>query len=129
MEQQVASTIVRSFEDLYVYKLAREFRKSISSLAKSLPADERFNLSVQMKRAALSVTNNLAEGVGRYHYQENVQFCRLSRGSITELIDDLNSCFDEGYINQATCEGYKKQAYELIKVLNAYIASQKHRRA
>jgi len=129
MEQEIARLPVRSFEDLYVYKLARNFRKAISSLARTLPADERFTLAMQMRRAALSVTNNVAEGVGRYHYQENIQFCRQSRGSITELIDDLNACFDEGYIAQETCEDYKRRAYELIRVLNSYIASQKRRRA
>jgi len=116
---------IQTFEDLYVYQLAREFRKSISALAKKLPADERYNLTSQMRRAALSMTNNIAEGVGRYHYQENIQFCRQSRGSIAEIIDDLNACFDEGYIDRGTCNAYKAQAYELIKVLNSYIASQK----
>jgi four helix bundle protein len=82
-----------------------------------------------MRRAALSVTNNIAEGMGRYHYQENIQFCRQSRGSITELIDDLNACFDEGYIDHATCDEHKKRAYELIKVLNSYVASQKRRKS
>ena len=129
MEQSAERVVGQSFEELYVYRLARDFRKSITELAKRLPADERFNLSIQMRRAALSVTNNIAEGMGRYHYQENIQFCRQSRGSITELIDDLNACFDEGYIDRATCEEYKKRAYELIKVLNSYVASQKRRKS
>ncbi len=130
MEQSAERIIgLSSFEELYVYRLARDFRKSITDLARRLPPDERFNLSIQMRRAALSVTNNMAEGMGRYHYQENIQFCRQSRGSITELIDDLNACFDEGYIDRATCEEYKKRAYELIRVLNSYIASQKRRKS
>lgn len=129
MEQSAERVVGQSFEELYVYRLARDFRKSMTDLAKRLPADERFNLSIQMRKAALSVTNNIAEGMGRYHYQENIQFCRQSRGSITELIDDLNACFDEGYIDQATCEEHKKRAYELIKVLNSYVASQKRRKS
>lgn len=129
MEQSAERVVGQSFEELYVYRLARDFRKSMTDLAKRLPADERFNLSIQMRKAALSVTNNIAEGMGRYHYQENIQFCRQSRGSITELIDDLNACFDEGYIDHATCEEHKKRAYELIKVLNSYVASQKRRKS
>jgi len=129
MEQFAERVVGQSFEELYVYRLARDFRKSITELARRLPADERFNLSIQMRRAALSVTNNMAEGMGRYHYQENIQFCRQSRGSIAELIDDLNACFDEGYIDRATCDEYKKRAYELIKVLNSYVASQKRRKS
>ena len=128
MEQFAEKTVSHSFEDLYVYRLARNFRKSLAELARRLPTDERFNLSIQMRRAALSVTNNIAEGMGRYHYQENIQFCRQSRGSITELIDDLNACLEEGYIDRVTCEEYKKRAYELIRVLNSYIASQKRRK-
>ena len=129
MEDPAQKVVGQSFEDLYVYRLARDFRKSMTELARRLPTDERFNLSIQIRRAALSVTNNIAEGMGRYHYQENIQFCRQSRGSITELIDDLNACFDEGYIDRSTCEEYKTRAYELIKVLNSYVASQKRRKS
>lgn len=77
------------FEELEVYQLAREFRKEIYLLIKKLPVEEKFNLAGQMRRAATSLTNNIAEGHGRYHYQENIQFCRQSRGSLMELIDDL----------------------------------------
>lgn len=75
-----------------------------------------------MKRAKLSVTNNIAEGYGRYHFQENMQFCRQSRGSIYELIDDFIECSECGYIDEAECAAVKNEAYELIKVLNSYIA-------
>ncbi len=68
-----------------------------------------------MRRAKLSMTNNIAEGFGRYHYQENIQFCRQSRGSISELIDDFNECYDEGYIDQTHREKLKSDAYRLIK--------------
>ncbi|HJZ12851.1 MAG TPA: four helix bundle protein, partial [Acidobacteriota bacterium] len=51
----------------------------------------------QIRRAAVSLTNNIAEGHGRFHYQENIQFLRHSRGSLTELLDDVNTCIDEEY--------------------------------
>ena len=116
---------IYTFEDLNVYKLAREFSRKVSELIKLLPKSEEYNLKPQMKRAKLSVTNNIAEGYGRYHYQENIQFCRQSRGSVCELIDDFNECYDEKYIKKAYCEELKKDAYNLIKVLNGYIASLK----
>ena len=75
----------KSFEDLEVYKAAREYRKKMYKLAKELPPEEKFNLSDQMRRAGLSLTNNIAEGHGRYHFQENIQFCRISRGWVTCL--------------------------------------------
>lgn len=113
---------VRTFEDLKVYQMAREFSRKVGILIKKLPHQEKINLISQMRRAKLSVTNNIAEGYGRYHFQENMQFCRQSRGSIYELIDDFNESFDNGYINEAEYNEYKKDAYGLIKILNAYIA-------
>lgn len=115
--------IVRTFEDLEVYKIARELSRSISKLIKTLPKCEEYNLKGQMRRAKLSVTNNIAEGFGRFHYQENIQFCRLSRGSICELIDDFNECYDEGYVSVKSHDDLKKNANYLIKVLNGYISS------
>ena len=54
-----------------------------------------------------------------------MQFCRHSRGSICELIDDFNECFDNKYISKEEYNDYKRDAYELIKILNAYIAKTK----
>jgi four helix bundle protein len=119
---------VHTFEELEVYKMAREFSRKVSKLIKSLPQEEDYVLKPQMKRAKLSVTNNIAEGFGRYHYQENIQFCRHSRASVCELIDDFNECYDEGYVDQEYCNTLKSEGYLLIKVLNSYIASIKRRR-
>ena len=118
----------RSFEDLEVYKAAREYRKKIYQLIKELPAEEKYNLAGQMRRAALSLTNNIAEGHGRYHYQENIQFCRVSRGSLMGLIDDLNVCIDEKYFSIDYLEELKKEGYKINKMLNGYIAYLKKRR-
>ncbi|MBI3189321.1 MAG: four helix bundle protein [Ignavibacteriales bacterium] len=100
-----------SFEDLEVYKSAREFRKKIYLLLAKLPADEKYNLQSQMRRASLSLTNNIAEGHGRFHYQENIQYLRQTRGSLEEFIDNL-----------------KKEAYELLKRINGYISYLKKRK-
>lgn len=62
-----------TFETLEVWKEARELRNEISKLTKKLPVNERFRLSDQMIRASRSVTANIAEGYGRYHFQENIQ--------------------------------------------------------
>ena len=112
----------KSFEDLEVYKAAREFRKKIYQLIKKLPPEEKYNLGDQMRRASLSLTNNVAEGHGRYHFQENIQFCRISRGSLMELIDDLNTCIDEKYFPLDYLEELKEEGYRVNKMLNGYIA-------
>jgi four helix bundle protein len=121
--------VIHFFEDLEVYKLARKFSDKVNQLIKKLPNIEEFNLKSQMRRAKLSATNNIAEGFGRYHYQENIQFCRQSRGSICELIDDFNECYANGYIDQNETDQLKSEAYHLIKVLNGYIASIKRLKA
>lgn len=121
--------VIHSFEDLEIYKLAREFSKKVNQLVKKLPKEEEYNLKGQMRRAKLSMTNNIAEGFGRFHFQENIQFCRESRGSICELIDDFNECHDNGYIDQPCRDGLKNEAYHLIKVLNGYISSIKRQKS
>jgi len=111
------------FEDLEVYQAARAFRRRIYKLAKLLPEIERFALAQQMRRAAASLTNNIAEGYGRHHWQENTQFCRQSRGSLMELIDDINLCTDEGYADAGHLERLKsRDALEVLKLLSGYIA-------
>lgn len=112
---------VFGFENLDVYKRAREFRKNIYKLARTLPAEERFNLASQMRRAAVSVTNNIAEGHGRFHFQESIQFFRHSRGSVQELMDDLNVCLDESYEAEEHILSLKSEAVEILRMLNGYI--------
>jgi four helix bundle protein len=117
-----------TFEDLEVYKSAREYRKKIYSLAKQLPEFEKYNLADQMRRAAVSLTNGIAEGHGRFHYQENIRFLRQSRGSLEELIDDINTCIDEGYAELSRLDNLKKEGYELLKKLNGYIKYLRNRK-
>ena len=116
---------ILSFEDLDVYVLARELSRKVGKLIKELPPEEDYNLKGQMRRAKLSMTNNIAEGYGRYHYQENIQFCRQSRGSMCELIDDFNECYDNSYIDEAYRDELKNDTFRVIKVLNGYVGSLK----
>src|SRR5947208_312857 len=109
-------------DDFELYKIAREFRKRTYRLVKQLPPEEKYALVNQMRRAAISVSNNVAEGHGRWHYQENIQFCRVSRGSVEELVDDLNICLDQGYTEASVINDLKGAADQLIRRLNGYIA-------
>jgi len=115
-------TKIESFEDLYVYQRAREFSRKIAKLVKELPKNETGKLKDQMTRARRSITNNIAEGYGRYHYQENIQYCRHSRGSICEIVDDLIECKEENYIDEQSYHFLKEEGYSLMKILNNYIA-------
>src|SRR5207253_3964898 len=93
-------------------------------VAKHLPESEKFGLASQIRRAAVSLTNNIAEGHGRYHYLEQIKFSLNSRGSLEELIDDLNICADESYIPTPDIAKLKEQGwrvYQLIKIGRAHV--------
>ena len=112
---------IRSFEDLECWKVCTEFRRFIRILIKKLPADEKYELASQMKRASRNITNNIAEGYGRFHFKENAQFSRQSRGSLYELKDDLIIALDEKYItNEEYHEGIQKFE-KCVLLLNGYI--------
>ena len=109
-------------DDFELYLRARAFRKRVYELIRRLPSQERYCLANQMRCAGVSITNNIAEGHGRWHYQENIHFCRVARGSIDEIIDDLNTCLDESYADQALWAELKAEAYNLIHRINGYIS-------
>jgi len=93
----------QTFEDLDVYKTAREFRKAMYKVSRRLPDFEKYDLGSQIRRAAVSLTNNMAEGHGRFHYPDQIRFFLHSRGSLQELVDDLNVCSDEDYMPTRNC--------------------------
>jgi four helix bundle protein len=112
---------IKSFEDLVCWQKGRAIRMEISKLITQFPAEEKFELVSQMRRASRSVTHNLAEGYGRFHFKENIQFCRISRGSLYEIKDQLITALDEQYIDEKTFENLKKKVEEGIVILNGYI--------
>jgi four helix bundle protein len=111
----------QTFEDLEAYKGAREFRKAMYAICKRLPDFEKFGLISQIRRAALSLTNNIAEGHGRYHYPDQIKFCLQARGSLQELIDDLNTCADEKYLPDVEINDLKQTAWQVLHLINSYI--------
>jgi four helix bundle protein len=121
-EQQDAT--FRTFEDLDVHKKAREFRKRLYAAARELPDFEEYELGRQIRRAAVSLTNNIAEGHGRYHCLDEIKFQLQSRGSLAELLDDLNVCQDEDYLPTA-----EVVAKEVRRLINGYIRFLRERKA
>ncbi len=111
-----------SFEELEVWKEARRLRQSISIMAKSFPIEERFRIVDQLLRSSRSVTANIAEGNGRYHYKENVRFCRQARGSLNEVLDHLICAHDERLITLEQLTSYQNHIIKCHKLLNGYIA-------
>ena len=111
----------QTFEDLEVYQVAREFRKAMYRVAKRLPQEEKFGLTNQIRRAAVSLTNNIAEGHGRFHFLEQIKFMLQSRGSLEELLDDLNVCEDEAYLPIWEIESLRQQGWRVHKLINGYV--------
>jgi len=110
-----------TFEDLEVYQVAREFRKAMYRVAKDLPEIEKFGLASQVRRAAVSLTNNIAEGHGRYHYLDQIKFTLQSRGSLEELVDDLNICEDQQYLVGKQIIALKEQGWRVRQLIDGYI--------
>ena len=110
----------QTFEDLEVYQVAREFRKAMYAVSRRLPDFERFELASQIRRAAVSLTNNIAEGHGRFHYPDQIKFLLQARGSLEELIDDLNVCLDENYLPAVEIEPLKQLGWRALNVVNGY---------
>ena len=74
-----------------------------------------------MRRASRSTTNNIAEGYGRFHHQENIQFCRIARGSFYELLDQVSIAYEESYIDKDKLNSLNSLLVICIKILNGYI--------
>ena len=112
----------RDFTTLEAWKNAREVKLYFyNKILPKLPEKKKYNLDIQIRKAAVSATANIAEGYGRYHYQEGMQFYRISRASLYELKDHLISCFDFKYIEKDLFQ----EGHDLIesakKTLNGYI--------
>ena len=121
-EPQTAYNENRDFTSLKCWQDARKvklfFYKKVLPL---LPQEEKYNLNIQIRKSTCSSTGNIAEGYGRYHFQEGIQFYRISKGSAYESKDHLISFYDLDFIG----EDLYKEGLELIEKakisLNGYI--------
>jgi four helix bundle protein len=111
----------QTFEDLEVYQVARGFRKAMYRVARRLPEEEKFASASQIRRAAVSLTNNIAEGHGRFHFLDQIKFMLQSRGSLEESLDDLNICSDENYLPEDEIQKLKSEGWLTHKLINGYI--------
>jgi four helix bundle protein len=113
---------MNSFEDLETWKKCRLLRIDVALLLKQFPDEEKYRLIDQLKRASRSVTANIAEGHGRFHYQDNLKFCRNARGSLNEVLDHLICAHDELLITNEQLQDIRAKYNECYRLLNGYIA-------
>lgn len=104
----------KSYKDLIVWQKSISLVKDIYLVANLFPDTEKFGLSTQLKRAAVSIPSNIAEGYGRSHPKERKQFILMARGSTTEVETQLIIARELGFI---TTESFKKLDDHLTEIL------------
>jgi four helix bundle protein len=112
---------IQSYRELDVWKQSRLLVKSLYQLTKKFPKDEQFGLTSQMRRAAISIPSNIAEGCGRNHSKDSIQFFFIARGSLYELETQLILASDLEYISENELENIIGQAIRCKKLLNGFI--------
>ena len=107
----------KSFEDLIVWQKAHKLALAVYQLTKSFPKSEQFGLVSQMRRAAVSIPANIAEGFGKSSKAEKARFLNISQGSLQELFYYFILAYDLGYSDTSAL---KERCSEVAKILHAY---------
>jgi four helix bundle protein len=100
--------------------VAREVREFVRQIVGGLPKEEKYRLGDQLTRASRSVTANIAEGYGRFHYLDSSKFFSNARGSTYEVLDHLITACDEGLIDFKALGQARKLLESAIKLNNGY---------
>ncbi len=82
---------------------------------------KKYALTSQLRRSSRPVSDNIAEGYGRFHYQENIQFCRIARGSLCESLNQVITARDENYIDGDLLQQFRERFGKTKAILNGYI--------
>lgn len=113
---------IKSLETLEAWKKAKEFALRIyREVLPLLPSEEKWNFSQQLRRSANSIPANIAEGYGRFYYQENIRFCYNARGSLEETLSHLVICYELKYISKPLFDSVEQDGEQLTQLLNGYI--------
>ena len=107
------------YRKLEVYNKAKELVKSVYVLLKKFPKEEQFALCGQLRRASVSVTSNIAEGVTRYSYKDKVHFLELSYGSLMEVMSQLEIAYSLEYINQTDMQNMELLVVQVARLLTS----------
>ena len=116
---------IKSFRDLKAWQEAHTFVLMIYKMTKTFPKAEIFGLTSQMRRAAVSITSNVAEGFSRQSYAEKVQFYSIAQGSNTELQNQMLISKDIGYLRENDFNVAANQSMVTHKLLNGLIKKSK----
>ena len=120
---------ITSFTQLRTWQNAREFAVNIYGVTKSLPESERFGLTSQMRRSAVSVAANIAEGFSRNGLKDKVRFYSIALGSLTETLSHLYIAHDLGFLGQVNIQSIEGEVTDLHKMINGLMRSASERNA
>lgn len=118
-------TAIKSFTDLNAWIEGHKLVLMIYNMTKLFPKEEMFGLVSQMRRCAVSITSNIAEGFSRRSYKEKIQFYSVSQGSVTELQNQLLVARDVGFIGKEKFQEIALQSVTVHKIINGLIKSSK----
>jgi four helix bundle protein len=116
----------QNFENLNAWKKARELCLCCYKLVKRFPAEERFGLSGQLKRAAVSIPLNIAEGYSRKSVKDSSHFFNIAMGSIYEVITQVDIATELGYIDLKDKEELLVMCNESLKLINGFLNFKKN---
>ncbi len=116
---------MNTFRELLIWQRAKQLVKLIYALSEQFPDNERFGLISQMRRSAVSVPSNIAEGYGRHLSTDFVRFLRMALGSLNELETQVEICFDLNYIVEEDCKKILSETNELEKMITSFIKNLK----
>ncbi len=116
----------KSYEDLKVWQKAITLSKDIYRITKNFPKDEIYGLTSQIRRSAVSIASNIAEGCGRNSYGEFIQFIGIASGSLAELHTQLLIALDADYITKENLDDLLIQVKEIGRMLSGLKSSLKN---
>lgn len=114
-------TKIRAFTDLNAWKESHAFVLMIYNITKQFPHTEQFGLTSQLRRAAVSITSNIAEGFSRHSHKEKLQFYSIAHGSLSEVQSQLLIARDVGYVDEMRCEELFVQSDRVSKLIHGLI--------
>jgi len=109
---------LRTFEDLKVWQLAHQLSIEVSALVKTFPRHEKYDLAGQMRRSSRSIPADIAEGYGRYHFNDKLTFYERARASLGELRNHFKDALMNRYISMAQYDYFYKKMQEIGFLLN-----------
>ncbi len=113
----------KGLETLQVWQRSLEFARMVcKDILPQLPSQEKWALVDQLRRSAQSIPANIAEGYGRFYFQEGVRFCYIARGSLEETFSHISLAHRLQYIPEPVYKDLNAQIQELRRMLNGYIA-------